>query len=719
MEIKRFLKLFKKYLWILILLPILAAAITYFLSHNIPKEYISEAQISTGLVDQSKQLSSQAQNDYFKTSQQFSNIIEKMKMRKIVSILSYNLIIHDLESTKTAFRKYSPKLDSLSSGQRTELSNIYKQRLSQKLPITVYDNKGKYKLYDILGSMGYDDAGLTKELLVYRPDNSDFVNIQFKSENPVLSAYVVNTLAREFISNYSIDVNVNQNNSIALLDSLLKKKEETMNEKNNALKNFKMQNGVLDLDGQSSSVYAKITEYEEKKAQAIENIQANQGALTAINKRLSNNGTSYSNAEVARDNSRIIALKNQLKVANDSYIDGNFKVADKKRVDSLQSLLNIQSQRNSDNNVVDPIVSKQNLIQQKLALEISTAQIRNTISSIDKQLSVLKSQYSTMVPFDAGIQNFERDAEVTTKDYMAALDRTNQSRTEQNTGLKLQLAQVGLPGPPQKSKAILYVGLSGVGTFMTCFSFLILLFLLDNTINTTSQLASATKSNVIGSLNLIDENGVDIKSIWNDKAGNSAYSIHKDLLRSLRFEISNILAKDDSKILGITSLGSGEGKTYLSSNLAYAYSMTGKKVLLIAGDAIKTAPSSSDTKQLQIIQNFETFLVKKEIESPDLITRLTKVEENRSLLEIQNERNLRSGFDLLKKEFDIVIIDIDSLLNINLAKEWLSFTDKNIAVFAAGRSLIEPDKDLIAFLKKQPGFIGWVLNKVRLDGIKN
>ncbi len=721
MEIKRFLKLFRKYLWILILLPIVAAAVTYFLSKNIPKEYISEAQISTGLVDQSKQLLSQTPNDYFKTSQQFSNIIEKMKMRKIMSILSYNLIIHDLENPQKPFKKYSEKLDSLSASDRREVISLYRKKLIEKSPATVYDNQGKYKLYDILVSMGYDEGTFSKKLTISRPDNSDFVNIQFVSQNPLLSVYVVNTLASVFISNYERDVNNNQNNSIALLDSLLKKKESAMNEKNNALKGFKMKNGVLNVDEQSASVYSKITDYEEKKAQAIETIQANQGALAAINAKLQGVGDQYSGGStVIQDNNRIIGLKNQLKVANDKYIDGSFKAADKRKVDSLQNLLSNQTMRNSDNNVVDPLVSKQALIQQRLALEISTAQVKNTIGGIDKQLAILKAQYSTMVPFDAGIQNYERDAEVATKDYMAALDRTNQGRAEQNTGLRLQVAQVGLPGTAQPSKSIIYVALSGIATFVICFSVLILLFLLDSTIHTVDQLAAATKSSVIGSLNYITGSNLDIKSIWNEKEENTNYSIHKDLLRSLRFEISNLMSQENSKILGITSLAAGEGKTFIASNLAYAYAMTGKKVLLIGGNKTDEIPAiPSDSKQLQISQNFETFLVKREIEINDLITRLNKIDEHRSLLEIQNEKNLRSGFDVLRKEFDIIIIDINSLSNINLAKEWLSFTEKNIAIFEAGKSLADSDKNLVAFLKDQHGFIGWVINKVKLDGIKN
>jgi len=711
MDIKRFFKLLKRYAWILILLPILAATLTYFLSKNLPKEYRSEVQIATGLVDQSKQLSSQTQNDYFKTSQQFSNIIEKLKMRKIMSILSYNLIIHDLENPKSSFRPYSKMIDSLSATDKAEVINIYKQKLLSKSPITVYDNAGKYKLYTMLGSMGYDEGSITKKLSIYRSDNSDFINIEFVSENPLLSPFLVNTLASEFIRSYSVDVYTNQNNSITLLDSLLKKKELDMNSKNAALKNFKMKNGVLNLDAQSSTVYAQISQNEDKKAVAIQQIQANQGALAAINNKLrGNKADPYLGGNAAEDNSLIIRLRNQLKIANDKYIDGNFRPADKKKVDSIQNLISVQSVKNSDNNVVDPLVSKQSLIQQKLALEISTSQIKNTISSIDKELKSLKAQYNTMVPFDANIQNFERDADIATKDYMAALDRTNQGRTEQNTGLKLQIAQIGLPGTAQSSKALIYVALSGIATFSFCFMILVVLFLLDGSIYNIAQLAKETGGPALGFLNLIKNQDREPRSIWQDTTGNTDYNIYKDLLRSLRFEIDKEFTAGECQILGITSLNTGEGKSFLSSSLVYAFAMTGKKVLLISSEAEMAKPNS---QKLIAAESFDTFIVKKEFHTEDLITVFNSQSNNSSLLEFQSSQNLKMGFDVLRKEFDFIVIDINSLKEMNKAKEWLYFTDRSIAVYEYGNPIKDLDKEGIAYIKKQPGFMGWILNKVK------
>lgn len=717
MDIKAFLKLLNKYKWLLIIVPVVAAVVTFFLVKNLPQEFSSEAQIATGLIDQSKQVvaGGNQNGDYFKINQQFSSIIERMKMRKIMSILSYSLIIHDLESPEDSFKAYSKKVDSLSADQRKEVVQIFKERLDQKKVIAIGDNKGKYQLYDILASMEYNKEDIEKNLTIFRPDNSDFINVFYTSANPKLSAFLVNTLAVEFINNYGLDVNINQNNSIELLDSLLKKKESIMDQKNASLKDFKMKNGVLNLDKQSEIVYVQISQNEERRAQAIREIQANQSAIADINSKLQARGGSSFSGGSSTDNRAIVNLKNQLKIANDAYIDGNFKVSDKKKIDSISAIIDRLSIRISDDNVTDPTASRQGLVQQKLALETAVSQAKGSIRSIENELATLKAKYNTMVPFDAGIQNYERDAELATKDYMASLDAYNQTRTEQNISLKLQLAQVGLEGPALPSKGIMYIGLAGASSFFLCFSGLLVVFLLDRTIYDARQLEAATKSRVLGSLNYMNHAGLSMRNIWDDHKNNPEYTAYRDLLRSLRFEISNAFEANNNKILGITSLHDKEGKSFIASSLAYAFAMIGKKVLLIGGE-VEVVKSNS--KELSLRQDFETFLVKRQIQTEDLITILNKDDNNTSLLEMQNARNLKAGFEVLRDEFDVIIIDVNSLRNINIAKEWLLFTENNIAVFESGKEIGDADKELIAYIQDRPGFLGWVLNKVKLKKIK-
>ena len=712
METKRIYKLLKRYLWAIILLPIITIGITYLLVKDLPEEYKSEAQISTGMADQSQQMTSAQNMDYFRVNQQFSSIMEMMKMKKMIDILSYHLIIHDLKFPENSFSERSSEIKKLSPAEKEQAILFFTTKLYDKSSITGADN-GKIKFFDILESMGYDEKSIRKKLEIIRNDNSDFISIKYTSTDPLLSAFAVNTLSSQFINTYEQTVNQNQAKSIALLDSLLKNKEQSMNAKNSDLKDYKMENGVLNLGTQSDILYAQISAYDERKAQAIREIQSNQGAIASINSKLTSSSSNYAGGTVVKDNNDIINLRSQLQIANERYVDNDFSPIYKKKIDSLQNLLSAQVSRTSDRYLSNPQTAKDNLLEQKRSMEVSLDLARNSIRSIDRELAQLKGKYNSLVPFDAGIQGYERDAEVATKEYLEVLERFNQGNIQKSVGLRLQIAQIGMPGLPITSKRILYTSLSGISSLFLLITALLFIYLFDRSINNSKQLATATQSPVLGSLTSIKQSGMDLQLIWNNK-DDSDYTVYKDLLRSLRFEIDHQMAPDQN-VLGITSLKQGEGKTFLSLGLAYAFAMTDKKVLLISSDFEKP---TINKKELPA-QFFENFLVKREIEREDYITVLNTKSNNGSLLEIQSEKSLKAGFEVLKKEFDIIIIDISSMGNSNKAKEWLLFADKNLSVFEAGKTLSDNDKDFVTFMKNQKGFMGWVLNKVKVGELNN
>lgn len=708
MDIKSFFRLLGKYKWVLIIVPIFAISITYFFVKNLPQQYSSKVQISTGLLDPSKKVISNETVDYYKVSQQFSNMMEKLKSKRIIDRLSFNLLVHDLEEPQNAFRPFSKNVDSLKQADKMLLLQAVRAKLLNKTVLTAADNKGKLKLYDIVNSMGYGEDDLSKLVEVFHVENSDYIDIEFVSENPNLSAFAVNTLATEFISTYTADVNANQNSSIALLDSLLKRKEQVMNEKNTALSEFKRTKGVLNLDEQSATVYSQISVYEAQRAQALREIQSNQGAIHIIEGKLQGSDP-FVRGSSRSDNQEIVRLKRQLELANSSLIDNNFTTADQKKVDSLSRIISQKSVQNSDDNVLDPRTSKQSLVQQKLALEISLQQAKSSIRSLDNQLSTLRSRYQSMVPFDADIQNYQREADLATKDYTAALEHYNNSRTQQNMGVRFQVEQAGLPGSPEPSKQGLYLAGAGISSLMFCVAAVFILFILDSSIVSVSQLELATKSRSLGIVNFIDRDVNSISTIWNNKESFQDYATFKDLIRSLRFEISNKMDANGCKILGVTSLVSGEGKTFISYSLAYAFAMTGKKILLIADDQ---PVRKAETKELRAVsQDFQSFLVKKEVHVEDLITIMNKTSEKNSLFELQNIKNLKSGFEILKNEFDVILIDINSLEDMNITKEWLLFTEHVIAVFESGKPIGDSSRKYIEYIRNHPGFMGWVLNK--------
>jgi len=68
---------------------------------------------------------------------------------------------------------------------------------------------------------------------------------------------------------------------------------------------------------------------------------------------------------------------------------------------------------------------------------------------------------------------------------------------------------------------------------------------------------------------------------------NSPRSSYSEMMRAIRTRVEFILQRKDKMVICVTSTESGDGKTFLSTNLAALYAMSGKKTLLVDLDLRK------------------------------------------------------------------------------------------------------------------------------------
>jgi len=118
MEFKSFLRILPRYRYVLILVPLLSVIVTFFLVRNMPKTYRSTSRIATGLVERSDELINKNVLMENKVSQEFSNIIQMMLLKKVVNQVSYQLMIHDLSPAAAPYRKQSSLVEDLTDAER-------------------------------------------------------------------------------------------------------------------------------------------------------------------------------------------------------------------------------------------------------------------------------------------------------------------------------------------------------------------------------------------------------------------------------------------------------------------------------------------------------------------------------------------------------------------------------------------------------------------------
>ncbi|GHB61416.1 exopolysaccharide transport family protein [Persicitalea jodogahamensis] len=707
-EISHFLKFLRRRLSFLVVIPLVAMIVCYFLIRRLPDTYISRGRIATGIVDKTSQLvSNKMQVQESEIVQSFDNLVQMMRMKKIMDRVSHRLLIHDLTVPKdSVFLPPSEKLENLSATTKQRIANMLRQR-EDSLPDPVPDKLSEARMKavkDILESMEYDENSLLERLNIYRLATSDYLEVEFEAENPRLTAFVVNTHISNFKEMYTQRLLESSNRSLEFLDDLVLRKRDALNERMDALKNYKIRNNVLNLDEQARGLYAQILDFETRREVAKKDVVAYRAALKNIDQRFDPKDRRFVESALSDANQRITRTRNELQSANDQYIRSNFSPGAKAKVDSLQEILSQQIRIASDEPIYSPQSAKADLVSRKLELEIAMELAQSSIASIDAQVNRLDEKYSGMVPDEASIQQLEASIEIASKEYSDALQRYNDARLESYSPLTLTIVEWATLGERQPSKKIILLLVAGVAAFLLCLLAFSLTYFLDFSVRTTAQLADATGLPVLGRINRISDNGA-LRGFDELEASDESTLLFKDLVRSIRYEIDEEVA--NPKIVAVSSLHDHAGKTDLTYGLAWAYARINQRVLVVDGNFSQPTISSQAKAKAELGDFFtrqDSYLY------PDSVDFLSTVGGDMSLLEIADERTLREKFAHLKEQYDVVLIETPALTTTNQAKEWMLFADRIVVVFRYGRAFMEDDKSKLEYLRSRNGQLsGWIL----------
>lgn len=713
MELQKFFLLLYKRKYILLIVPMIAVFITYFLVRKLPDTFKSRSRISTGLVDQSQQfLETNKTQDENKISQQFSNLIEMNRLKRIFDQVSFQLMVHDLTSDKP-FRPPSKLLNEIGPEARAHALDVFKKHIVSKEPLSLFD-KDQFGINQLLISMGYDEPTLQKKIFIYRVNNSDFIDFEYESENPFLSAFVINTLISEFVDFYSNYIKGNQQKAVNFLDMLMKKKYDSMTAKMRLLRDYKIRNRVLNLNEQAKSLYMQIADFESRLQVVQKDVEAYQGAIKGIEKKFSPQDRRYLESVVVDVNQSVIATRDRLRQVTNDLVKSNFDPRIKEKQDSLRNELESKVLESTDRLLVSPLANKQLLVQQKLNLEIALDQARSSIDPLNSELRRLNEKFDMLVPHEALIQSYEGSVDVAGKEYLDIQNRFNQTSLESSMTVQLRQIEMAMPGPAQPSKKLLLVALAGVISFVFCLVALFVIFYLDDSIQNATELANKTNLPVLAYLPYINTSMLDLTNLWRNGEGNRITIAFKNLLRSLRFEVEREMG--NKKLLVVTSLTDGEGKTLISLGLAYAYSMVNKRVLVIDGNFDQPIISETTGTNTYLEDYLKNRITLGEIIKEGKVSVLGNRGGDTSIFEFCDESIVKPKLAYLRDLFDIIIIEAPSMDKLNKSREWVVLAEKVISIYAAGSTIKNGKKQSVQYLYDLGDqFAGWALNKVIIN----
>ncbi|MDB4121703.1 polysaccharide biosynthesis tyrosine autokinase [Flavobacteriaceae bacterium] len=319
------------------------------------------------------------------------------------------------------------------------------------------------------------------------------------------------------------------------------------------------------------------------------------------------------------------------------------------------------------------------------------------------------------------LRAYARDFKIVEELYVFLLERKEEASISYISALpNIKLLSYGVSSrfPIAPKVQIIYLAALLLGLLVP-FGILFLLKLLDSKINTRDDLENGLKGiTVLGEIPFA-ENTEDL-----DDTGRGLIAESSRVLRS---SLSFQLKTDATNVICVTSTIKGEGKSFVSYNLAQSYSALGKKVILVGAD-LRNPQLHKFLNQKRENIGLTTYLSNENFNDIDsLITKAAKSGGLDYLLtgsippnpsELLMRSRTKELLDILKQSYDLIIIDSAPLLLVSDTTALLPLCDSVVYVT---RSQYSEKKTFSFILNMQqrenvPPF-GMVLNGLRSGGL--
>ncbi|WEK36234.1 MAG: Wzz/FepE/Etk N-terminal domain-containing protein [Candidatus Pseudobacter hemicellulosilyticus] len=718
--------------WIIVFCTLLGLVAGFVFTLFQPKSYLSFAQYSTGFtMEQKVKIKEEASFNIYEIDLRFNNVIETFRSPKVMGMLSSRLLLHDLESSRpfrmlTVEQKKKPEFTTVNL---EKAKDILRQKVANMEMISPFDPEEK-KVFDLIALYGYDEKNLSGKINFSRVERTDFINIFFSSENPELSAFVVNTIGEQFIRFFNAIYGSRAIESTAKLDSLVNSKKMVLDDLTLKLKDYRDKIGTPNVADRASAAMSVVQELTSNFQQEQAKLNNLRGELSAVLTQLAGikpgSETVNNNAEILRlkNDNQTLALQKEGKPEEEvkrlqEQIDANLR-----RIAAL-----------SPSNVVDNKKKLQRaedraseLTDKKVELEQKIVAAENNVRLFGQQ----KAQYEAITESGGGgeviLRAKEEELRLASQEYeQLKKSLASSADLDVNPENNFKQTMVGQPAyKPEPAKRTMILAMSGIlMLFMSSFIIVGLEFM-DTSFKTPSIFQRGTKLKLLSSLNKIDLKARPLNEHvqpGSETVRNHSDNVFVENLRKLRYEIES----SGKKIFLVASTKAGEGKTTVIEALANSLSMTKKKVLLIdvnfsnntltrQFNAKPTLEQFSVNGQGNVVDKFWGITSMTSIRNTDLVG---CAEGNYTPEEVLPKNNLLENLPKIAENYDFVFIEAASLNDHADAREISKFVDGIITVFSAKSVLKQTDKDSIAYLKSTGGkFVGTVLNNVEPDNIE-
>ena len=398
---------------------------------------------------------------------------------------------------------------------------------------------------------------------------TNVMNLSQTDANPVFAADVLNAIMKEYVSYDIIKRRRSAKQTVDFIDNQLGFINTEAGKSGATFADYKTKNQMVDVSSSTSMTVNKLSDFEKQKSQL--NIQ--QLAIKQLEEQVNSN-------------------RNKIEIGLD--LEGVLTTTLGPLVAQLNTMVNNRElkliQFNANSEPIKELDKQINNTKAAIKANIRSLSERNqqTIRYIDNQIAGVNVSLNTIPVKEQNYVKLQTNFEVNNK--VRSYLSEKKLEAEMNAAAIVPGASIVNPAYPSfyaispNDKSI-YSTAAALGLAVG-FGLILVVRFLNPYIYDKETVESLTNTPIIGVIRkfpgYIDKDSKQALSLAKPK------SIFSESVRSVRTNLSFLAANKQSKTICVTSEVSGEGKSFVTINLASTLALIDKKIILIAADLRKS-----------------------------------------------------------------------------------------------------------------------------------
>ena len=391
-------------------------------------------------------------------------------------------------------------------------------------------------------------------------DGSTVLALSLVSETPQRDCEFLDKLVDIYLLQNLEQKNKVAENSIRFINEQLENLQASLQVSEGAITDFRQENKFVDVNSYAGQLMGRISEYEQ---QAME-LRLRETYFDYLIKYIHDNiekDAVIAPTTMGVKEPVLVGLVQQL---NDLRI---------KRGELTQKNVYYAKYTKDIENV--KLALEEVVTSMRASLEIEKADLNNRYKDVEKSIRQLPEKELQMVAIE---RNYRIDENYYTffRQKRAEAEIQKASNTPDNSVMDRARTTAVMNANAKSKTTTIYLVIG----LLIPFFLIIISELLNNKIRSPKDVVKLRKFRLIGTLrHAKNQNPTLVRA--------SPRSSYAEMLRSIRTRMEFVLKRKEKMVICISSTESGDGKTFLATNLAALYGLTGKKTLLVDLDLRK------------------------------------------------------------------------------------------------------------------------------------